>query len=320
MAQKQVELQKLILMEQEREKEQATMELNQLLTTTKTTTYPLSETMKSLEKELNLDIFLSDKDLKKQNKKYSSTKVKARNFLTNISYNGIKNKDYENRSFVIDIFAYLILYFNPYNINGKFETELERSYINILWSMLLPQNFYIFISKKENIQLLNKRNAKFQDAVEVVTLFIENAENEKKTQKEQYNILKAFLVKYIKMYQFIFSNLFPKYFSKFDSRGIENNIEFTSYYSNYLNQKNIIEWQSNNQYWEEQTKNFEKKDSLESNSDSDVEIIDLKKVKKEEKEEEKKNIRKRKMEIKKKNLEDKLKENTEKLKKLKKTI
>ena len=257
--------------------------------------------MKSLEKELNLDIFLSDKDLKKKKKKkYSSTKVKARNFLTNISYNGIKNKDYENRSFVIDIFAYLILYFNPYNINGKFETELERSYINILWSMLLPQNFYIFISKKENIQLLNKRNAKFQDAVEIVTLFIENAENEKKTQKEQYNILKAFLVKYIKMYQFIFSNLFPKYFSKFNSRGIENNIEFTSYYSNYLNQKNIIEWQSNNQYWEEQTKNFEKKDSLESNSDSDVEIIDLKKVKKEEKEEEKKNIRKRKMEIKKK--------------------
>ena len=69
MAQKQVELQKLILMEQEREKEQATMELNQLLTTTKTTTYPLSETMKSLEKELNLDIFLSDKDLKKKKKK-----------------------------------------------------------------------------------------------------------------------------------------------------------------------------------------------------------------------------------------------------------
>ena len=256
--------------------------------------------MNSLEKELNLDIFLSDKDLKKQKKKYSSTKVKARNFLTNISYNGIKNKDYENRSFVIDIFAYLILYFNPYNINGKFETELERSYINILWSMLLPQNFYIFISKKENIQLLNKRNAKFQDAVEIVTLFIENAENEKKTQKEQYNILKAFLVKYIKMYQFIFSNLFPKYFSKFDSRGIENNIEFTSYYSNYLNQKNIIEWQSNNQYWEEQTKNFEKKDSLESNSDSDVEIIDLKKVKKEEKEEEKKIFVKGKWKLKKK--------------------
>ena len=200
--------------------------------------------MKSLEKELNLDIFSDDKDLKKQEKKekkkYSSTKVKARNFLTNISYNGIKSKDYENRKFVIDIFAYLILYFNPYNINGKFESDLERSYINILWSQLLPQNFYIFVAKKENIQLLSKKNAKFQDAVEIIKLFIENADKENTTQEEQYNILKFYLTKYIKMYQFIFANLFPKYYSKFNGRGIENNIEFNSYYSNYLNQNNII--------------------------------------------------------------------------------
>ena len=69
--------------------------------------------MQSLEKELNLDIFLNDKDLKKQKKKYSSTKIKARNFLTNVSYSGVKNGDFENRSFVLDIFTYLILYFNP---------------------------------------------------------------------------------------------------------------------------------------------------------------------------------------------------------------
>ena len=91
MTQKQVELQKLILMEQEREKkEQLTTAANQSMIPKKTMNFPLSETMNSLEKELNLDIFLSDKDLKKENKKYSSTKFKARNFLTNISYTGIK--------------------------------------------------------------------------------------------------------------------------------------------------------------------------------------------------------------------------------------
>ena len=317
MTQKQLELQKLILMEQEREKEQLKVESNQSLIPKKMT-YPLLETMNSLEKELNLDIFLSDKDLKKEKKKYSSTKVKARNFLTNISYNGLKQKDYENRSFVIDIFAYLILYFNPYNVNGKFETELERAYINILWSMLMPQNFYIFVSKKENIQLLNKKNAKFQDAVEVIQLFIENAENENTTQEEQYDILKYYLTNYIKMYQFIFSNLFPKFFGKFDNRGIQNNIEFTSYYSTYLNQKNIIDWQINNQYWEEQAKKV-KLNENDSNSNSDVEIIEKKK-KNEDKEEEKRNIRKRKMETKKKSLEEKLRENTEKIKKLKTNI
>ena len=80
MAQKQLELQKLILMEQEREKERKKKEMNQLLTPTKTMTYPLSETMKSLEKELSLDIFSDDKDLKKEKKKYSSTKLKREIF------------------------------------------------------------------------------------------------------------------------------------------------------------------------------------------------------------------------------------------------
>ena len=323
MTQKQVELQKLISMEQKREKEFSKKELMELLTPTQTTSYPLSETMKSLEKELNLDIFSDDKDLKKQEKKekkkYSSTKVKARNFLTNISYNGIKSKDYENRTFVIDIFAYLILYFNPYNINGKFESDLERSYINILWSQLLPQNFYIFVAKKENIQLLSKKNAKFQDAVEIIKLFIENADKENTTQEEQYNILKFYLTKYIKMYQFIFANLFPKYYSKFNGRGIENNIEFTSYYSNYLNQNNIIEWQKNNQFWEEQPKNIQ--NDLSDTSESDVEIIDIKKVKKEDEEDKKKQKRlerKREMLKQKKVLEEKLAENTEKLNKTRK--
>ena len=323
MTQKQLELQKLISMEQKREKEFSKKELMELLTPTQTTSYPLSETMKSLEKELNLDIFSDDKDLKKQEKKekkkYSSTKVKARNFLTNISYNGIKSKDYENRTFVIDIFAYLILYFNPYNINGKFESDLERSYINILWSQLLPQNFYIFVAKKENIQLLSKKNAKFQDAVEIIKLFIENADKENTTQEEQYNILKFYLTKYIKMYQFIFANLFPKYYSKFNGRGIENNIEFTSYYSNYLNQNNIIEWQKNNQFWEEQPKNIQ--NDLSDTSESDVEIIDIKKVKKEDEEDkktQKRLERKREMLKQKKVLEEKLAENTEKLNKTRK--
>ena len=80
MTQKQIELQKLILMEQEREKERAKKELNQLLTPTKTTTYPLSETMKSLEKELNQDIFSNDKDLKKEKKNTARRKLKREIF------------------------------------------------------------------------------------------------------------------------------------------------------------------------------------------------------------------------------------------------
>ena len=313
MTQKQVELQKLILMEQEREKkDQMNLKTNQIIPK-KMMNYPLSETMKSLEKELNLDIFLDDKDLKKKKKKYSSTKVKARNFLTNISYSGIKKVNYENRSFVIDIFAYLILYFNPYNVNGKFENELERDYVNILWTMLMPQNFYFFISKEENIKILNKKNAKFQDAVEIVMSFIENAANENLTEKLQYDVLKQYLVRYIKMYQVIFSNLFPKFFGKFNNRGVESSIEFNSFYTAYLNQKSLVDWQKNNQYWEEEAKKTTTSLEVEKSDSDNSEIDFIKVVKDEEKDERKKNLQ----QIKKRKLEEKLKENTEKMKKLK---
>ena len=167
--------------------------------------------------------------------------------------------------------------------------------------MMMPQNFYFFVSKEENFKLLNKKNAKFQDAVEVVTLFIEDDSNENVTQEIQYGILKQFLVKYIKMYQLIFANLFPKLFGKYDNRGIESNIEFNSFYSNYLNQKSLVDWQKNNQYWEEQERKVTA--SLEVNNNESLNEIDFNNVvepkeekfslKKKKKRNEKKEIRRK---------------------------
>ena len=313
MAQKQVEIRKLL--EEKKEKEYTMSELEKLLfiqpTPTAKVNNPLSETMKSLEKELNRDIYSSDKEFqikeRKEKKKYSSTKVKARNFLTNISYNSIKNKDYENKTFVIDIFAYLILYFNPYSINGKFEMEIERTYINILWSQLLPQSFYTFVSKKDNIQILNKKNAKFQDAVEIVKLYTEIDSLE----EDKYHLLENYLRKYLIMYQFIFSNLFPKYYGKFNNRGVKNNIEFNSIYENYVNE---LATATN---WE---KNLEVLNVPLYAEESDNENQEEKNKKKKMEEEKKQKRIKRKLQISKQKefLEEKLKENTEKLNKIKK--
>ena len=45
---------------------------------------------------------------------YSVTKVKARNLLTNVLYNRVKETDFQNRSFVIDCYSFIILYLNPF--------------------------------------------------------------------------------------------------------------------------------------------------------------------------------------------------------------
>ena len=65
----------------------------------KSAVMPLKSIMESLEREVDQDFFSSDKVIipKKTIKKrsfnnYSPTKVKARNFLTNILYNRVKTK------------------------------------------------------------------------------------------------------------------------------------------------------------------------------------------------------------------------------------
>ena len=198
----------------------------------------------------------------------------------------------------------MILYFNPYSVNGKFETEIERSYINILWSQLLPETFYTFVSKKDNIQILNRKNPKFQDAVEIVKLYIEIDS----LKEDKYTLLKNYLRKYLPMYQFIFANLFPKYYGKFINRGIKNNIEFNFVYENYLEEIAGVKWENNEHLNESPTL-----------IDDEKEIrTEEKKKKKEEEKKQKRIIKKLEMKKQKEILEEKLKENTEKLKKIKK--
>ena len=40
--------------------------------------------------------------------KYSPTRIKSRNFLSNISYTGINKNDFYNESFILDVYALLV--------------------------------------------------------------------------------------------------------------------------------------------------------------------------------------------------------------------
>ena len=219
------------------------------------------ETVESLERELNQDIYFSDnathRIAKKEQrscssvKKYSSTKVKARNFLSIASYNRIKKNDYENRSFVIDCFTFLLLYLNPFYLERKFESEIERDYINLLWSFMMPGTLYNFICKDENFKILNKVKLKFNEANEIIKLFIEDESIF--SQKQQFDTLKSYLIEHAKSYQFIYANLFPRCFARVDDYGVHSKIKFNVHYKNYLNQKNIFEWYQKNSSYEEKT-------------------------------------------------------------------
>ena len=269
-------------------------------------------------KELNRNIFLDDKAIKN----YSNTKVKARNFLTNVSYNRISTVDYKNTNFVIDCFTFLILYLNPFYLERKFEAISEREFINTLWAYLMPCALYNHIIKNENMKTLNKIKVKYQHAKDIMITFTQNDQS-------NLNVLSEFLEKNAIVYQFLFGNLFPKCFCRVNDYGIRAKTLFSTYYHNFNVQKNIINWQNNNlkEEEEEELKLIDTPIITNNSNDDNKENIDPEKQKQQQEEKEKKKqkrklknaeIKKEKRDAKKQKLMQQLNENTEKLKKLKK--
>ena len=105
---------------------------------------------------LNQDFSQEDNDVKKKKKaaaralarkRYSTTKVRARNFLTNIAYRIYKKSDSNYGNFVIDVYSFQLQNLNPLMIDRKFDNENDRQCVKMMWQKCLPQQFtrYIFL-------------------------------------------------------------------------------------------------------------------------------------------------------------------------------
>ena len=270
-------------------------------------------------KELNQNIFSDDKAIKS----YNNSKIKARNFLTNVSYNRITTADFKNKNFVIDCFTFMILYLNPFYLERKFETIIERDFVHVVWTSLMPAKLYSHISGDDNMKTLNKIKIKYQDAKDIMIAFSNDPTN--------LLVLSDFLEKNAILYQFVFGNLFPKCFARINDYGINAKTLFSSYYHNFKAQRNIINWQIKEEKQEEDynVSPINMTTLNDNDDDENKENIDPKIEEKEKENEEEKTkkvkrkirndeVKKQKREAKKQRLLEQLNENTEKIKKLKK--
>ena len=94
------------------------------------------------------------KEKKVRNVEYSSTKVKARNLLTNVGYRRFKESDFANVSFLIDILSFLLYNFNPIDTERKVDTENEQKMISFLWEVCIPTSLTCYIFNPENYQII----------------------------------------------------------------------------------------------------------------------------------------------------------------------
>ena len=116
-----------------------------------------------LQSQLDPDFFQDDNDVQKRKKtettstKFSNTKVKTRNLLTNVSYRRYKPEDVEKTNFVIDVFSFLTQNLNPTGLDRKLEILLERDYVKMIWGSCVPHKFSKFIYQRENESAYKKK-------------------------------------------------------------------------------------------------------------------------------------------------------------------
>ena len=85
-----------------------------------------------LEKPNQKQQSLMSKNLKKRVKPYTSSRIKTRNFFSNISYTGVKGENFVDNNFKIDIITLLIKNINPFSLERKIVDPKNREIIYML--------------------------------------------------------------------------------------------------------------------------------------------------------------------------------------------
>ena len=111
-----------------------------------------------LEEENQKQKSVMSKHLKKKIKPYTSSRIKTRNFLSNISYTGVKSKDFVDNNFTFDTITLITKNINPFSLERKIVGAKNRNIIYMLWDECIENPFYKHICENDNFVYLNGKN------------------------------------------------------------------------------------------------------------------------------------------------------------------
>ena len=98
------------------------------------------------------------KHLKRRTKPYKSSRINARNFLSSISYTGVKSEDFADNNFTFDMITLLTKNINPFSLERKIIDAKNRNVIYMLWDECIKKTFYKHICENDNFIYLNGKN------------------------------------------------------------------------------------------------------------------------------------------------------------------
>ena len=169
------------------------------------------------------------KKRKKSKSPYSPTKIKARIFLSNISYRRISDKDFRNANFIIDMLSYIVMNLKPFFLTTTYSDPEQQDMVKMLWEKCLPNKFYEHVKKPGNFEILNSGKIKFKQAKEIVYAYVQLP--------DVWQELLKYVAKNQSIYQYTYSLLFPLNYLQSNKYGIKVRNGFSLCYSEWLNDK-----------------------------------------------------------------------------------
>ena len=181
---------------------------------------------------------------KPSERKYTTTRIKSRNFLSNISYVGINKEDFYNENFIFDIYLLVTKNLNPFSLNRKLNDKNKHEMICMLWKQCMPQKFYQYICREKNFLYLNGKNVLQPKVSETITEFL-------KEDEENYVALKNNLSQYKNIFQYVYSKVFPEIYCSTERRGFDFKSSFHIIFKTYKDKKKMEQLGKNPQNYQD---------------------------------------------------------------------
>ena len=158
--------------------------------------------------------------------KYSPTRIKSRNFLSNISYTGISKNDIYHENFILDVYLLLVKNLNPFSLPRKISDKTKHEMVYMLWRECIPSEFYRYICEEKNFLYLNGQDVGQPGVLGIVGNFIDQG-------KQNLRMLQEYLARFKDIFQYVYSHVFPEVYTSSKKRDFDLKSNFHIMFKTY---------------------------------------------------------------------------------------
>ena len=171
------------------------------------------DTTKMIDESVKIQYFFQSNE-DKIDRKYTSTRIRPRNFLSNIAYFGINREDFYNENFIFDVYLLITKNLNLFSLDRKLANKKKREMLYKLCKDCMPQKFYQHICKENSFLYLNVKNVLQSKVSEIINECLNK-------DTENYNEISKNLSQYKNIFQYIYSSIFPQIFCSTERQGFD---------------------------------------------------------------------------------------------------